>query len=167
MGKIKLNLGCGCDLKPGYINCDNFSTFIGDRNSSILSVDLCKFPWPFDSNSASEILMNHILEHLPDIPSTMIEILRILEPGGVFCGEVPYGPNLNSMNNWQHCHWFIPDTLTQIGRDFGFKCVSTELITWECGWKQRIRNLVPFRKFLAQYGWGIAFDAIQFRMIKS
>ncbi len=68
---MKLNLGCGNDVRNGYINCDNGSSNQLLANAKILKVDLLEFPWPFESNSADEILMNHVLEHMPDAYAVM------------------------------------------------------------------------------------------------
>ena len=54
---LRLNLGCGEDHKPGYINVDKYG------NPDVLH-DLEEFPWPWDDESVEEILMKHILEHL-------------------------------------------------------------------------------------------------------
>ena len=57
MEKIKLNLGCGEKRYEGYLNVDKYGT-------PDLKVDLEKFPWPWESDSVSEIKMIHVLEHL-------------------------------------------------------------------------------------------------------
>ena len=57
MSDIKLNLGCGENRIPGYLNVDKFGT-------PDLKHDLESFPWPWETNSVSEISLIHVLEHL-------------------------------------------------------------------------------------------------------
>ena len=57
MNGLKLNLGCGEKRIPGYINVDKFG-------SPDLKHDLESFPWPWETNSVSDIVLIHVLEHL-------------------------------------------------------------------------------------------------------
>jgi hypothetical protein len=81
---VKLNLGCGNDKKPGYLNVDF-------RGSPDLVCDLGKFPWPFADESADEILMLDFLEHFSWRKTEMIigEAWRVLRPGGHVDIQVP------------------------------------------------------------------------------
>lgn len=74
---LKLNLGCGRNLIPGWQNHDR-------------DVDLEKpLPWP--DASARFILMEHVLEHFasPLAYRLLQECWRVLEPGGVIRVCVP------------------------------------------------------------------------------
>ena len=57
MDSLKLNLGCGEKIIPGYINVDKFGNPDVKHN-------LEAFPWPWETNTVSEILLEHVLEHL-------------------------------------------------------------------------------------------------------
>lgn len=68
---MKLNLGCGSQIFDGWVNVDKFG-----KPDQIL--DLETFPWPWDDNSADEILLSHVLEHLGQKPEVFIAIMREL-----------------------------------------------------------------------------------------
>ena len=57
MNSLKLNLGCGKKRIPGYVNVDKF----GDPD---VAHDLENFPWPWETNSVTDIQLIHVLEHL-------------------------------------------------------------------------------------------------------
>ena len=84
---LKLNLGCGSDFRDGYLNVDKF----GEPE---LQVDLETFPWPWEDNSVSEIVMQHVLEHLGRDTETYLNIItemyRVCENSAKILIEVPH-----------------------------------------------------------------------------
>lgn len=86
---IKLNLGCGQNLREGYINVDKYASFAPD-----VVWDLEVFPWPFDTNSAEEIVMHHSLEHMGATAdvflSIMKELYRVSAPAATIKITVPH-----------------------------------------------------------------------------
>jgi len=81
---MKLNLGCGEDILPDYINVDS-----NDSCGANIIADLAIIPWNFESNSAEVIRMIDVLEHLPDTVSVLNECHRILIPNGELVIRVP------------------------------------------------------------------------------
>jgi len=83
---MRINLGCGTDVRPGYVNVDSRELPGVDRVT-----DLSKFPWPFDSESVEEVLMLDFLEHFPygSTAAILMECYRILRPGGQLVIQVP------------------------------------------------------------------------------
>lgn len=82
---MKLNLGCGDDLREGYTNLDLYNT-----NADIIW-DLTKFPYPFDDDTFDYIFSKHVLEHLwVDNVRVFDELMRISKPGGVVHLLLPY-----------------------------------------------------------------------------
>lgn len=81
---IRLNLGCGTDIKVGYINLDI---------SPLPGVDIIhnieSLPLPFGDNYFDEILCNDILEHVDYIP-ILKDLNRILKKSGVLKVRVPH-----------------------------------------------------------------------------
>ncbi|SRR6266550_374279 len=82
---LKLNLGCGPNRKPGWLNIDLFDS------AADLQLDLRK-RWPFAEGSAAYIYSEHVFEHfefLQEVPHILSESLRVLQNGGVFDVGVP------------------------------------------------------------------------------
>ena len=82
----KLNLGCGNDIKEGYINLDKF------KNPRVDIVhNLEKFPYPFKDNYFDEIFASKVLEHI-NIPFDMImkEWVRITKNKGIIKILIPH-----------------------------------------------------------------------------
>jgi len=81
---LKLNLGCGQDIRPGYVNIDS-------RQSAGVDVvtDVSRLDYP--DNSIGEILASDILEHFPRQQTEAIlkEWLRVLKPNGILTIQCP------------------------------------------------------------------------------
>ncbi len=74
---LKLNLGCGQDIREGFINIDLFS-----ENPSVVAMDIRRLELPEDC--AETILASDILEHFShrETDSILKEWARVLKPGG-------------------------------------------------------------------------------------
>ena len=68
---MKLNLGCGSKKLEGFINID-----LTEYCNPDLLLDLENTPYPFKSNSVSEIRMKSVMEHLPVAPNKFFKILQ-------------------------------------------------------------------------------------------
>ena len=82
----KLHLGCGKDIKPGYINVDCV-LFEGVD----LALDLNQLPYPFKDDEFDVIELHHVLEHLHNEIQVLEELYRIAKPDGKVIISVPYG----------------------------------------------------------------------------
>ena len=86
---MKLNLGCGNKKLEGYVNVD-FSEYC---NPDVL-MNLENIPYPFKSDSITEIRMKSVLEHLPLHPESFFsiikEIYRISSNGCAIYIECPH-----------------------------------------------------------------------------
>jgi predicted SAM-dependent methyltransferase len=80
---LKLNLGCGPNVKPDWLNID--------RRPPALPLDLFE-PLPFRDGSCTVIYSEHFLEHV-DYPEPAGRLLRecwrVLESGGILSVGVP------------------------------------------------------------------------------
>jgi SAM-dependent methyltransferase len=59
-----------------------------DGRVEVLVAD-CQRRLPFEDNSFDRILAIHVLEHLPDLPSALREVARLLRPAGRFVVVIP------------------------------------------------------------------------------
>ncbi len=102
---IKLHIGCGLDLKEGYINIDVESkesiiqrykesenvVFKNYQEKGIEIFNYDIFNLPYDDNTIDEILCNAFLEHISfaEERKYFFEVKRILKPGGILKFGVP------------------------------------------------------------------------------
>ena len=98
---MKVNLGCGTDIRKGYLNLDIEPFDILKKKARELQgreissdeykqCDLDKFPYPFKDNSVDEILAFGVIEHVKDYRRCMEELKRILKRGGALHIKVPH-----------------------------------------------------------------------------
>lgn len=81
----KLNLGCGRDIKKGWINLD----FV-EGNGVDIVWNINKFPWPFKDGEIDEVFASHVLEHVDDLTKTMVEINRVCKDKAKIVIRVPH-----------------------------------------------------------------------------
>ena len=120
--KTKLNLGCGSDIKPDYINLD-FEKFSGVD----VVADLNKLPWNFKDNSFSDILMSNILEHLDNPFQTMKEIHRISKNNALIKIKTPHFSSNNVWGDIQHKRGFNTETFKNANLSNLFQIISQKI----------------------------------------
>lgn len=139
----KLNLGCGEDLKAGYVNLD----WQPQTGADVIH-DLNCFPYPFPDDSFSRIEASHVLEHLDRPFSVMKELHRILRPGGTLAVRVPHFSR--GFTHAEHAHGFDVSFPLYFNPRFtksGYTGVSFELF------RMRMRYLA-FGHLLPFLGYG-------------
>ena len=80
----KLNIGCGKDIRPGFINLDIV------KAPGVDVVHNIEYPWHFEPQSFSLIVAHHVLEHCRNLVDVMNEAYRCMQPGGRFSIKVPW-----------------------------------------------------------------------------
>jgi predicted SAM-dependent methyltransferase len=81
---MKLHLGCGNNIKEGYVNIDAYVDRPEVEKFSIFNL-------PYDDESIDEILAEHLIEHIKfgDEKRFWRESYRVLKPGGIMSVEAP------------------------------------------------------------------------------
>jgi SAM-dependent methyltransferase len=106
----EINLGSGKDYKAGWLNID-----ILDRAEPDLVLDLgraIELPIAAPTRLGGQVVLqagsverfyaNNVLEHVPDLPTLMGNVLALLEDGGTFEIEVPYEKALTAWQDPTH-----------------------------------------------------------------
>lgn len=105
---MKINLGCGRDYRPGWLNVDFFAAANPDR-----VVDLEATPWPFDSDCAEIILMKHVFHTLgggsKSFRAVMAELYRVCAPGGLVEIHVPHPLHADFLGDPTHVRPILPE----------------------------------------------------------
>jgi predicted SAM-dependent methyltransferase len=78
-GELKLQLGCGANILPGWINTDNQPSVRADY------LDFTQ-QFPFVSNMMAAVFCEHTIEHITSAEAVRMvgEVFRVLKPGGWF-----------------------------------------------------------------------------------
>ncbi len=133
VSKQKLNLGCGSDIRAGYVNVD-----IVELPGVDVVHDLSVLPLPFADGSASEIICQDVLEHMEYIP-ILEDLYRVLEPGGVLKIRVPHFTSRNNFVDPTHQKYFSVETFSFFTKEsereyyfsFAFSRIRSCRITFE------------------------------------
>jgi SAM-dependent methyltransferase len=119
----------------------------------------------FSSDSFDQVILWHVLEHLPDPAETVREIHRILKPGGAAVIAVP---NYSSWQaRWCGAAWFHLDpprhlwhfslpALERLLTDAGFRIAGRHHFSLRqnpFGWVQSVLNRNPRRQRNGLYHW--------------
>jgi len=135
----KLNLGCGTDIRPGWVNLDSSRAIPGVDVVHDLGNPLL----PFADGTFDYILAQDVLEHLTDPVATLRELHRILNPGGRVRIRVPHFTSRNNFIDPTHrsrfaIEWFdffVNGSRRRTERpyyfDFAFSRLVEERITFE------------------------------------
>lgn len=142
-------------LDPSSRTIDNLRTRL--RQGENFQVGYCQ-SMPFPDAHFDFVVMSEVLEHLDGevFDSTLVEVKRVLRPGGIFIGTVPARENLDSstvvcphcgsrFHRWGHKRSFSVESLTallsqHLQVDSAFEQF---FIDWESvGWWRKLQGLI-------------------------
>jgi SAM-dependent methyltransferase len=74
---------------------DDMAARVRERFPSVTTIVAdCQQRMPFDDGSFDRAIAVHVLEHLPDLPSALDEVHRLLHPGARFGVVIPCDPGM-------------------------------------------------------------------------
>ena len=170
----KLNLGCGTNIRKGYLNLDIEPFEVVKKKAKELQgrklddseyrqLDLDIFPYPFKNDSIDEILAIGVIEHVKDYRKCIEELKRILKPGATIFIRVPHftcaGSNSEFHKTRFWYHSFTPNRLRKSQRTSGeasglyweFEQVGKKKIKFVKGflfWNYLIEPLINLHPFI-------------------
>lgn len=95
---MKLNLGCGNKSKEGFLGVDRYPCAAVDIICDVTQT------LPFADNAIEEVYMDNLIEHVPDVPSLMAEVVRVARPGARVTVITPHFTSLSSWRDPTHIH---------------------------------------------------------------
>jgi len=130
----RLNLGCGTDIRKGWVNLDKTAI----KGVDIIC-DIERQPLPFNDNEFDEILCQDVLEHTDYIP-LVGELHRILKKGGSVFIRAPHFSSLNRYLDPTHKNSFSYRTF-----DF-FITGHTRSYYFNFSFSRTVNKRITFRK---------------------
>lgn len=154
----RLNLGCGKDIRAGWINLDR-----ADLPGVDIRHDLSLGALPFGDNEFDVVLARDVFEHLEYIP-LLKEVHRILKPGGRVEIQVPHFSSANNFVDPTHRRMFSVRTfsffVSESGTereyyfDFAFSEISAKRIEFAKGvliWDYALEPLINVNESTQKY----------------
>lgn len=121
----RLNVGCGRNALPGWINLDLVP---------LPGVDLCvdleacaRSPLPFLDHSIDEFLLSHVMEHVRDVLPLMQELHRVAKSGAIAWVRVPHGASDDAFEDPTHVRNYFVGSFGYFGQpcywraDYGYR----------------------------------------------
>ncbi|AWK02990.1 class I SAM-dependent methyltransferase [Flavobacterium crocinum] len=153
-GKV-LDSGCGSmPYKEIILQNKKVDSYVGLDIDSGLNYDNAKpdFFWdgvnmPFESESFDVVMSTEVLEHVPDPDAYLLEVKRVLKPGGLFFFTVPFLMSLHEVPN--DYYRYTPFALEMIFKRTGFVSVN---ITARGGYNAAVGQMLGL--WVNMYLWG-------------
>lgn len=122
---MKFNIGCGKDIKGGWVNVDKMALpgvdWTCDLDQGIYALNT---RW---ENQAKEIYMSHVLEHLKNPLGVMQELWRVAAPDCKLTVRTPYGSSDNAWEDQTHVRPYFVGSMAYFsqmyykGADYGYR----------------------------------------------
>lgn len=129
LSKLKrLHLGCGKDLRAGWVNVDLFpATEAMDLEGVEYFQADCERPLPFMDNTFGEVFGSHFIEHIENTLGLMQELHRICAPGAICRFTLPHGGSNDAHEDPTHKRVYYPNSFQYFAQptywraDYGYR----------------------------------------------
>ncbi len=101
----RLNLGCGRDAQPGWVNLDAVDLPGVDVVANLEHCD--RDPLPFEDDHFDEFLLSHVIEHVQNTLPLMQELYRVAKPGARAVIRCPYGSSDDAFEDPTHVRQYF------------------------------------------------------------
>jgi SAM-dependent methyltransferase len=112
----KLNIGCGFNAVPGFVNVDKSPACHPD-----VVFDIETQPWPWPTSSITEVLFLHSLEHMAHDPGAFLglirELYRVCAPDARIRIAAPHPRHDDFLNDPTHIRPITPMMFTLFDRE--------------------------------------------------
>jgi SAM-dependent methyltransferase len=129
---IKLNLGCGKDVRVGdddeWINIDSgWQEGMDPDRDLVIDLDETGLKLPIEDGTVDEIFCSHIVEHLGNVLGLVEELWRVSVDGGVMVVRCPHGGSDDAWEDPTHVRALFPGSFLAWGQpyywrsDYGYR----------------------------------------------
>lgn len=122
---MRLNVGCGRNIKDGWLNLDCVA---GEGVDIVADLEACATaPLPLPEGAVEEFLLSHVIEHVGNTLPMMQELHRIAAPGAAMTIRVPYGSSDDASEDPTHVRSYFLGSFGYFGQphywraDYGYR----------------------------------------------
>ena len=122
---MKLNVGCGRNIMPGWKNLDSYPLpgvdILADLN------DCANKALPLEDDCIDEFLLSHVLEHIEHGLPMMQELHRVATNNAVMTIRVPHGASDDAFEDPTHVRQIFPGSFGYFSQpyywraDYGYR----------------------------------------------
>jgi SAM-dependent methyltransferase len=112
----KLNVGCGRNILPEWINLD----YPARRGVEVVyDLERCaEIPMPFEDDSIDEFLLSHVIEHIRNSMPMMQELHRTAKPGALARIRLPHGASDDAWEDPTHVRSYFQQSFGYFSQPF-------------------------------------------------